>query len=370
MKRKIIEFITNLNDGGAESLVKDYALLLDSTKFDVCILTIRNLTNTSVYKTLKSNNIKIISIYPKWNLIIKIFNKLFGKYYIDYKIKKIICFEKPNVIHAHLYVLKYLNRVSDSLNGIKLFYTCHSIPSCYFGEKYLEQTNAAKNLIDNYGMQLIALHDDMKKELDSLFMRNNTVVIKNGVNFDKFDIECSQRGRLRKQLNISEEAFVVGHVGRFTYQKNHMFLLDVFKAVKDKEKKSVLLLVGSGDEKRKIVKRINELGLHDNVIILSHRTDIPELMSIMDVFVFPSIIEGFGIVLVEAQLSKLRCIVSDKVPKATYLSKYIIPVKISDGFEKWSNIILKKDLFSNFDNHLDDYNLKNEIKKLEKLYLQ
>lgn len=236
MKRKIIEFITNLNDGGAESLVKDYALLLDSTKFDVCILTIRNLTNTSVYKTLKSNNIKIISIYPKWNLIIKIFNKLFGKYYIDYKIKKIICFEKPNVIHAHLYVLKYLNRVSDSLNGIKLFYTCHSIPSCYFGEKYLEQTNAAKNLIDNYGMQLIALHDDMKKELDSLFMRNNTIVIKNGVNFDKFDIECSQRGRLRKQLNISEEAFVVGHVGRFTYQKNHMFLLDVFKAVKDKEK--------------------------------------------------------------------------------------------------------------------------------------
>lgn len=368
MKRKIIQFITNLSDGGAETLVKDYALLLDHEKFDVVIVTIRNVTNTSVYKILKEHNVKIINVYPNWNIFIKVFNKIFGKKYIDYKLNKIIDEYKPDVIHAHLYVLKYLKRISKSLDGIKLFYTCHSIVRCYFGSDYPEQTESAADLIKKHGMRLIALHKEMSDELNELFHINDTVIVKNGIDLMRFENSLSKREMTRKQLGIDDDVFLVGHVGRFTFQKNHIFLLSIFKEIKNRNPNAKLLLVGSGPDEKKIINKIKELNIRNDVIILSHRTDIPELMSAMDVFVFPSIIEGFGIVLAEAQAAHLRCIVSEKIPNAAYLSKYIIPVYLSESIEKWCDIILDKDLYSEFDNRLSEYDMNKEIRKLEELY--
>lgn len=367
--KKIMQFITNLNDGGAETLVKEYALLIDHTRFDIVIVTIRNVTNTSVYKTLKENDIRIINVYPKWNICIKIFNKLFGKKYIDYRLKRIIALEKPDVIHAHLYVLKYLNRISKHLKDIKLFYTCHSIVTCYFGTKYPEQTEAAKNLIKNNGMKFIALHDKMRVELNEMFDVDDTVVLKNGIDIHKFVDSYTYRDETRKQLGIKNDEYLVGHVGRFSYQKNHKFLLEVFRRIKDRNLKAKLLLVGSGPDKEKINNWIKELDIKNDVVILSHRTDIPQLMAAMDVFIFPSIIEGFGIVLVEAQASKLRCIVSDNVPSETYLSKYIIPLSLTESIDKWCEVAIDGNLFSQYQNRIDLYDINNEIKKLEQLYI-
>lgn len=365
-----MQFITNLSDGGAETLVKDYALLLDREKFDVVIVTIRNYTNTSVYRTLKEHNIKTINVYPKWNIIIKIFNKLFGKKYIDYKLNRIINEYKPDVIHAHLYVLKYLKRISENLYGIKLFYTCHSIVRCYFGNDYPEQTEAAVHLIKEHGMRLIALHKKMRDELNEFFHINDTAIVKNGINLMRFENSLKKREITRKQLRLADDAFLIGHVGRFTYQKNHVFLLNVFKEIRNRISNAKLLLVGSGPDEKKIINKIKEFDIKNDVIILSHRSDIPELMSAMDAFVFPSVIEGFGIVLVEAQAAHLRCIVSEKIPSATYLSKYIIPVDLSENIEKWCDIILDRNLYSEYDNRLSEYDINNEIRKLEELYLE
>lgn len=125
----------------ASTMDGDKIIAIGKNKFDLYVLTIRNFTNTAVYKQVHELGIEIIPIYPKWNFLIKLFNKLFGKQYIDYKMRKIITQIRPSCIHAHLYTLDYLFRISSSLHDVKLYYTCHSIPERYFGEKYEKQTS-------------------------------------------------------------------------------------------------------------------------------------------------------------------------------------------------------------------------------------
>src|SRR5690554_2946432 len=113
--RKVIEFIPCLQDGGAETLVKDYALYIDKNLYCLKIITIYEVPHTANTKILKQNNIEIISVYKKWSLFIRLFNKVFGKKYISYRLKKIIKKEVPNVIHVHLDLLKYLKPISNKL---------------------------------------------------------------------------------------------------------------------------------------------------------------------------------------------------------------------------------------------------------------
>lgn len=369
MKARIIEFITNLSDGGAEHLVKDYATMIDERKFDVYVLTIRNFTNTAVYKELKKNGIKIISVYPTWNIIIKIFNKVFGKLYIDYRLKSIIKEISPDAIHAHLYILKYLNRIARDIKGIRLFYTCHSVPSRYFGRQYPEQTKAAKALIKNNNLRLIALHDEMREELNEMFCVDNTVVIRNGINLKKYNNIQESKNDIRGSLGIPSNAYVVGHIGRFIDLKNHDFLIKIFNEILKKKDNSYLLLVGDGELRSNIEKQIHEMNLDRHVKILSHRDDVPRLLKAMDVFVFPSKVEGFGIVAIEAQAVGLRCVMSDAVPESTHVTKYAIPLSLKESAEKWADVILDDKIVSDYPDTLFEYDMNLEIKKLEKLYL-
>ena len=367
MKAKVVEFITNLSDGGAENLVKDYAIMLRD-RMDVTVLTIRNFTHTAVYRTLKENGVKIVSVYPRWNIAVKLFNKIFGRWYIPYKLNQLIQNEKPDCIHAHLYILKYLKRISGKIQGIKLLYSCHSGPSRYFGPDFPEQTDAAKYLIEHNNLQFVALHEDMRDEINAMFGVNDTVVIRNGVDFRRFENLAETQAEIRKELGIPETAFVVGHVGRFTFQKNHEFLIEVFREVCKKSPNAVLLLVGSGDLREQVENKLREYNLLDRTKILSNRTDVPRLMKAMDVFVFPSIIEGFGIVLVEAQISGLRCLISDAVPAETHLSHLAIPMELAAGPERWAEAALAAESYSDLPNRLEEYDMRREIDRLEQLY--
>lgn len=367
MKFKVVEFITNLSDGGAETLVKDYAIMLQD-RMDVTVLTIRNFTHTAIYKMLKEHNVKIVSVYPKWNLGVKVFNKLFGRWYIPYKLTKILKEEDPDCIHVHLYLLKYVKRIADAIRGKKLLYTCHNVASHYFGPDYPEQTDAAEYLIKHNGLQMVALHDDMRRELDEMFGVSNTAVIRNGVDFSRFTDITEPKEEIRRDLGIPENAYVLGHVGRFTLQKNHEFLVEVFREAAAKNLDAFLLMVGNGELQEQIEQKLEAYGLRDRAMILSHRTDVPRLMKAMDVFIFPSSWEGFGIVMVEAQLCGLRCLPSEAVPDATHLSELVLPMQLSDGAEKWAEVALDRNLLSRFPDRLYEYDMKREIDRLEALY--
>lgn len=108
-----------------------------------------------------------------------------------------------------------------------------------------------------------------------------------------------------------------GHAGRFCEQKNHKFLIDVFKKIADLENNAVLLLIGAGETFEKVKEQVCEYGLEERVIFLGVRKDIASLYQAMDCFVFPSLFEGLGIVAIEAQCSGLPVVGSDVIPRAS-----------------------------------------------------
>ena len=146
-------------------------------------------------------------------------------------------------------------------------------------------------------------------------------IIYNAINVDKFIYNEENRKKIRNELNISEEDFVIGHVGRLSDVKNHNFLIDVFDEI-NKEVKSKLVLVGEGELRNKLEEKVRELNLDDRVIFLGMRTDIEEILSAFDSFVFPSKYEGLSLSLVEAQASGLRCFLSTNISEENNLTKF------------------------------------------------
>lgn len=189
------------------------------------------------------------------------------------------------------------------------------------------------------------------------------VVMRNAIEVEKYLPNRSVRQRVREEFCISSE-FVVGHVGRFDHAKNHWFLLKVFSELKKVEPKSKLMLVGCGDRFCEIKDEASRLGLMDDVIFTGVRSDVDELMQAMDVFVMPSLYEGFPVVMVEAQASGLPCVISDKVPiESAIIKDSVSSVPLSSGIDVWVDSILKAKEFDRT-SHFDELSDKGfEIKK-------
>lgn len=372
MQGKIIQFIPSLNDGGAETLVKDYCIIGKKYGLNMKILTYMIFPDTANTNIIKNNGVEVIHIYSKWNIFTRCFHKVFGSFYIPLKIKRILKEEKPDILHVHMNLLSYIAPLSDFFNQhrIKLLYTCHSLPERYFKGDNKREFIACNRLIAKNKLQLIALHEEMRQELNNMFIIDNTIIIKNGVNFERFLNFRVTKAEKRKELKIPEDAYVIGHIGRFDALKNHTFLIGVFDELQKKNDRARLLLIGSGSLENEIRTQISQLGLGKKVTIISNRTDIPELLSAMDVFVFPSMFEGLSVTLVEAQVAGLYCVVSDNINNETYCSSRIVELSLESPIEEWVNAILQP--CGNILNwrNIEEFDLNREISKLSEIYWQ
>ena len=170
-----------------------------------------------------------------------------------------------------------------------------------------------------------------------------------------------------------EGKIVFGHVGRFIPLKNHTFLLEVFSEIAKIEPKAEFILVGRGGLEDKIKRKVQDMKLVDKVHFLGVREDIPELMIMMDGFVFPSIHEGLGIVAVEAQAAGLPCLISEGVPDEAMVTRCVKREQIAAGAKVWAETIL--DMYKNIPriNRLEEirtanYDIYETVKQLENIY--
>ena len=168
--------------------------------------------------------------------------------------------------------------------------------------------------------------------------RGKYMIIPNAVDVKKFSLNENVRNDYRKQLGV-EGKIVFGNVGRFHESKNHMFLLDVFSEIHRRNGNTVLMLVGDGYLRSVIENRIHQLGLDNSVILTGTRSDVPNLMQAMDVFLFPSLWEGLPVTLVEAQAAGLPCLVSDRITTDADISNLIHRLSIDD-VSKWADLAL------------------------------
>lgn len=165
-------------------------------------------------------------------------------------------------------------------------------------------------------------------------------VIPNAIQLDRFLYTEDKRRKMRCELGIPETELAVVCVARFSHQKNHGFLLSVFSEIHRKKPDSKLYLVGQGELEQEIRSRVSELDLADSVVFLGSRSDVGDVLTAMDAFIFPSFYEGFGTVMIEAQCSALPTLASDSIPCETKLCDCVEFASIKEAPAVWAEKIL------------------------------
>lgn len=371
MKIKLLFIIGSLYMGGAETMLVDQILLLNRLVFDITLIVegdrLDSLNEHRLAKLVEDKELRLLFLKERlekknlpWLLrkvaltIDRI--KFVGKYVKD---------EKVDIIHTHLPVNHLLLNVKVKEN-MALFHTVHNEPQVLFGKK--SQYMLTKYCIHKKGMKLIGLYAGMEEELNQFFHITNSTYIPNSIVLDRFRHAQIDKSVMLKELGIAENSYIVGHVGKFREQKNHSFIMDVFSHIKAKRSNAHLILVGTGELMTQIENKAKQLGLSDCVSFLGTRGDIPELLNVFDVLLFPSLFEGFPILLLEAQAAGLPCVISDRITDVAICSKYTVPLSLEAPLDDWCQAVLYPGENRLKIHDIEEYNMNSVINKLEELY--
>lgn len=291
-------------------------------------------------------------------------------------LRKIFLSGQYKIVHSHMdamstVVLKEAKKCGIPIRIAHSHNTQHLTNSRL---KFILNEYARKN-IKKYATHLFACSEDAGKWLfgKKSFDDGKVKIINNAIDLNKFKFDIIKRQKIRNELGIKDE-FVIGHVGRFDYQKNHSFLLDIFKGVLEKLPKSKLILVGDGHLKNEIFNKIKKLNIKDNVIILGLRDDVNEIINAFDIFILPSLFEGLGIVGVEAQTNGLQCVLSDVIPKEIRITENVEFISLNENPEVWVEKVVSISKKNNERQENSEllkfcrYDINTEAKKLQKLY--
>lgn len=200
-----------------------------------------------------------------------------------------------------------------------------------------------------------------------------SLILNNAIDCKKFIFNQEIGENKKKELGL-ENKFIIGHIGRFSPQKNHEFLINVFKIIKEKQNNAFLVLVGTGPLTESIKKLVKDNQLVDDILFLGQRNDVSDLLQMFDVMVFPSRYEGLGIALIEAQVSDLPCVYSDVIPEEVNILDSNEILSLDENYEVWADAVLKYQNHKRSNNTLKDieragYNIVVEAQKLEEFYM-
>lgn len=307
-----------------------------ASSYDYEIVFIVEFNNSPYIKKIKDQGFHIIYIPNiKTNPLKSLY--MWVKYLWIYRKYDIIHFHKDSlknwipIFIAKLFKMKHIiiqshnSQLSSSKRTIDMFFnSLGKIITCHLCDKYIAVSDLAGKYMFN----------------ERVRNSNKYLIIKNGVDVNRFSFNEDYRNEIREKFNM-EGKFVVGNIGRLCDVKNQNFLIDIFKKISILMPNSYLLMIGEGDIKPKLIKKIKQYGISDRVLILPNQKKIEKFYSAMDVFVFPSLFEGYPMVLAEAQSTGLPVIASDTITKEIKIlnSFKFISLKLSDIY--WAKYILK-----------------------------
>ncbi len=196
------------------------------------------------------------------------------------------------------------------------------------------------------------------------------MIINNAIEIEKYRFNQLYRNRIRKKYLVGNDTFLVGHVGRFEIPKNHRFILELIRSMKDND--VVFMLCGGGSLKSEFERKVKEEGLDDMIILIPETNEIFKYYSAFDCFILPSLYEGLGMVLVEAQFSGLPCLASSNIPKEAMISDAIMFEELS--IAKWKERILEERTKKtrndiHFFDSANEYDVRQTSRRLLHIYL-
>ncbi|MFR1707988.1 MAG: glycosyltransferase [Clostridium sp.] len=265
-----------------------------------------------------------------------------SKYYRD--LEAVISNGSYNIFHLNLTRFKLpIDVILAKRFGMKVILHSHST-QVYKAKSFVGQS---KRILEHYLFKGITLRNAdmyMACSLNAknfLFGKRKTHILYNGINSSEYTYSDSKRFKIRDELNLNEN-IVIGHIGRMSSEKNHGFIIKIFQEIYKINKQARLLLVGDGDLKESLKNKVKEMNLEPYVIFTGIRHDVADLLSAMDVFLFPSIHEALPISLLEAQASGLRCVVSDKVTKEIDVTRDIIFISLDEDIKCWVQAVIEQ----------------------------
>lgn len=356
--KKICIYSERWLNGGIENFLVN---IIEGLGKDFLFMIITSQKETDLYdEILEKNNCKIVEMNDKHikNPIIRTIKSI-------KKIRKTVNQYNFDVIHINMY------------NSIGLFYSyllrkknrkiiCHAhntgIDNDFLGFKRIIH-KIIKRIFTKKDYRYISCSEEAASFC--FFMKNvkDLKIINNGVDSYKFVFDKSSREKIRNQFNIDDEIKIIGHVGRFVKQKNHPFIINVFNEFLKMNPKSILILIGEGPEKDNIIKMVENIEIKDKVIFIDRTSKVNDFLNAFDLLLFPSLYEGLGIVLIEAQMSGLNCVVSDRIPINAKISDHFISVKLDTSYLDWAKVIS-----SNIDYKREEGKLEESCKVFDKSY--
>lgn len=310
MLKRILEvFGEPITNGGQESLVFNVIQNMDTDGLHIDVLTLYYCKNKQYEKIIETKGGRIISLGLPFKP-----GKSRNNLYMP--LLKYLESEKYDVLHSHSGSISVLALSAKAAQkaGIKKIIVHSHCAAEKKTLKYRAVKFAMSFLMNSCPTDYIACSRVAGEwKYSRNIVDNKLKILKNGVDLEKFAFNQEKRDRLRAKFGFKNTDFVIGHVGRFSYQKNQEFLIKIFKAVKEKEEHSKLLLIGDGETLENVKKLAKDARLDKDVFFIGNTNSVNDYLQIMDVFVLPSRYEGLPIAGIEAQASGLPTLVSENV---------------------------------------------------------
>lgn len=362
----------NILSGGVEAFVMNVYRHIDRSKIQFDFLT-PSKTTFGKYREeieLLGGNIYELDIY---------YNKYTRLFQLLYKLPKFLnsTTYKYKIIHIHAgsITTEISMNLIEKLCGVPVriahSHSCGNEQGALF--KLLQ--NISKKVLRNCATDYFSCSEKSSYRLftDNLISNNKVKIIKNGIDLKRFSFNIENRKKIRTKYNI-EDKFVVGHVGLFFPVKNHDFLLQVFSNILKKKEEACLVLVGEGTDLTRIKRLAKDMNLEDKVIFTGRCENVYEILSAFDVFVMPSLHEGFPVSLIESQANGLPSFISDVITDEIMLTPLINKIPLSLSADEWAEEILSKYKPRSlkegyiFDS-LEEYDVRNTAQVLSDFYL-
>lgn len=329
--KRILCIVSNLNTGGAETFLMKLHGSIDRTKYqmDYCVMS----DEIGAYKDLVlSREGKIFKAEMKSRNPVRCFNDI-RRIVKDNGYKYVLRVNEHSLSAVDLLAARLggagvvamrstnstnLNKLHNLLHKMFLFLS-KSVPNV----KFAPSTDSAEY---TFGKGCVK--------------KGKAFVLNNGLDYDKYKFNPEARERIRAELGLGG-CKVIGHIGRFVPQKNHDFLIDIFKEIADREENARLVCVGVGGLEDKIRDKVLSLGLSEKVVFTGRRNDVNELTSALDAVVLPSFCEGMPNVIVEAQASGLSCVISDTITKEANITGKVKYLSLSQSPSEWADAVIE-----------------------------
>ena len=353
---RVLEVVNDMQRAGLETMLMNYYRNIDRNQIQFDFLTHRPYEG-DYDQEIKSLGGKIYHaprLYPQnYPAYFKYMKKFFENH------------PEYQIVHSHIDAMSYLPLRAAKTAGIPIRIAHSHNTSIDKDFKYPLKVYF-KHQISKVANYYAACGQAAGK---FLFPGKSFKFIPNAIEPDNFLFNEQIRQEYRTKLGFTAKNFVIGHVGRLSYQKNHKFLIKVFDEVHKKEPNARLVLVGVGEKEKVIRKQVHELQLDKYVQFLGKRNDVAKLYQAFDVFVMPSLFEGIPVVGIEAQFSGLPIVFSDKVPKEVAFTDQCTFLSLNESFNNWASVILRKKRNSSNNIISNLYDIRYAVTILENYYM-